>query len=294
MTKGFLQRVLKELNRHRAKLAVLALFFGVALIFWLLHEQQEARKTSSALEAIISHLREMPSITPVPLVAVPTPPAPPRPRIAIVIDDVGLTSEGSQEAIALPAGVTLSFFPYAPHVQQQVDTAHAAGHEVFMHIPMEAMGSEDPGPGTLRVGMSEDELRAAIEKNLSAFTGYVGVNNHMGSRFTADEAGMRPLMEALKARELMFLDSRTTVSTKGEDLARELGVPVTRRHVFLDNEMDEESIANQFAALLKLADRQGMAVAIGHPHHVTLATLARLLPYLSPRYELVPVSALVK
>jgi polysaccharide deacetylase 2 family uncharacterized protein YibQ len=141
--------------------------------------------------------------------------------------------------------------------------------------------------------MDDEILQDVIEKNLSGFTGYVGVNNHMGSRFTADERGMRVFMEEVKDRELIFLDSRTSMASKGEELARAFGVPTARRNIFLDNVLTEESIAAQFDSLLKIAARQKSAIAIGHPHPITLEVLQRLLPYLRDKFELVPVSALV-
>lgn len=272
-------------------MAAMVLLAVVAGGFWYWHAQKEAAKPSSAIQAIMDELRQAPPEQPVPPVT--PPPKHGLPRVAIVIDDVGMNDAETQKAINLPPGVTLSFFPYAPHVQESANAAHAAGHEVFLHLPMEAVGGEDPGPGALRVKMSDDEIRQNLEHDLNSFHGYTGINNHMGSRFTADERGMRFVMESVKARGLIFLDSRTTVLTKGEDLAREMGVPTIRRHIFLDNTLTEESIAEQFSALLKLAANQGEAVAIAHPHEISLEFLAHILPYLRGRYELVPVSALV-
>lgn len=215
------------------------------------------------------------------------------PRVAIIIDDVGLDAEKARLAIALPAEVTLSFLPYAPNVQTNVDRALAAGHEVFLHLPMEAVGGEDPGPNALRVAMDHGELARQIAHNLSAFHGYVGVNNHMGSRFTADAAAMRTVIEALRDRGLIFIDSRTTALTKAEALAREMGVPTAARNVFLDNTLTEDSIAGQFSELLNLSAQQGVALAIGHPHLVTLEFLSAALPTLRGSYALVAASAAV-
>lgn len=277
--------------------AAVALALLLAVLGFLLAQTLQPAKPSSAIEAVLHHLNEAP--TPEALhipeaVPVPEHERTALPRIAIVIDDVGMVDETTKQSIALPAPVTLSFFPYASGVQSKVNEAKAAGHEVFMHVPMEALGGEEPGPDTLRVDTNERELREVIARNLNSFTGYAGINNHMGSKFTADDSGMRFVMEEVKARGLIFLDSRTNPATKGEGIAREMGVKTIRRHIFLDNVLTEENVANQFAELLKLADAQNMAVAIGHPHHVTLEVLAKILPYLRSRYELVPVSALAK
>ncbi len=276
-TRGIFAALLAFLRRYSVVIAGLVLAAALALGFLLWPPPP------LSVEQVITQLQEAP---------LPKPES--RPLCAIVIDDVGLTEEGTRAALALPKEVTLSFLPYAPHVQEKVNAARKMGHEIFLHMPMEPLGNDDPGPGTLRISMSDDEIRTAAEQNLSRFTGYVGINNHMGSRFTADARGMRVVMEEIKKRGLIFLDSRTTLATKGEQLAREMGVHTLRRHVFLDNVLTEENVANQIYALIKLSEDQNMAVAIGHPHHITLEILAKMLPYLRNRCDLVPVSALAK
>jgi polysaccharide deacetylase 2 family uncharacterized protein YibQ len=290
-----LQIIAAFARKHAIKL-VLFLGIGVgALGIWLL-QTQESAPPPMAVQTVIERLETRAPEICEPLLqpqAVPEDAPPKLPRIAIVIDDVGLNAAHARRAIALPAGVTLAFLPYARNVQKLVDDAKLVGHEIFLHLPMQPVGGEDAGPGMLRVDMDDEMLQDVIEKNLSGFTGYVGVNNHMGSRFTADERGMRVFMEEVKAQELIFLDSRTTMATKGEEMARALGVPWARRNIFLDNALTEEAIAAQFYSLLKIAARQQSAIAIGHPHPITLEVLERLLPYLRDKFELVPVSTLV-
>ncbi|HTZ80973.1 MAG TPA: divergent polysaccharide deacetylase family protein [Stellaceae bacterium] len=228
--------------------------------------------------------------------AIPAPPKDARPRIAIVIDDLGLDRRRTERAIALPGPLTLSFLAYASDLPRQTEAAHRAGHELLLHVPMEPIGKVlDASPNELDVGLSEDEVLQRLRWDLGRFQGYVGINNHMGSKFTSDSASMRPVMEELHRRGLLFLDSRTIGSTTGMDLARELGVPHAGRDVFLDNDVSTSAIAVQFAELERIAKRNGNAIAIGHPHDQTLDVLQKWLDEAPSRgFVVVPVSAIVK
>jgi len=218
-----------------------------------------------------------------------------RPMIAILIDDVGVARQNAELAIALDPSVTLSFMTYAHDAPAQVAAARARGHEIMLHVPMEPLDHrEDPGPNPLAVGLAPAELSRRIVWSLGRFDGFVGINNHMGSRFTADPDGMGMLMEALKRRGLLFVDSRTTASTVGADMARRHGVPTASRDVFLDNEVDTGDIEARLAETERRARAQGAAIAIGHPHPETIATLRRWIPQAQARgFVLVPVSAVV-
>src|SRR5262249_40596056 len=145
-------------------------------------------------------------------------------------------------------------------------------------MPMEPLGHDDPGPGALLTNLSSDEVRARFDKALDSFSGFDGVNNHMGSKFTADEAGMQIVIGELQKRHLFFLDSRTSARSVGDAVAREHGVPTTRRDVFLDDTMTAEAVNAQLAQLERVARHKGVAVAIGHPHDVTLTALEAWLP----------------
>jgi len=217
-----------------------------------------------------------------------------KPKIAIIIDDMGLNPSLSMQAVRLPAFVTLAYLPYAPQVQAQADRAREAGHELLLHMPMEPMGSANPGKGALFVNLSPDEIRARMLRALASFTGYDGVNNHMGSRFTTDPAKMGVVMTILKEKGLIFIDSRTNAETVGEQKAREHGVLTASRHVFLDNDNTPEAIKAQLAQTVMLARRNGEAIAIGHPHPSVLKALEGwLLEAKNQGVELVPVCALV-
>jgi polysaccharide deacetylase 2 family uncharacterized protein YibQ len=216
--------------------------------------------------------------------------------IAVVLDDLGLNRPNTRRAIALPAPLTLAFLTYAPDLRAMTTAARQAGHELLLHLPMEPRGDHDPGPNPLVTGLERDDLMARLDWSLARFEGYVGVNNHMGSRFTGSVADLAPVLQEIQARGLLFLDSKTSSARVAAGLARRLALPFAERDVFLDNAFDDPAaIRRQLAELEATARRRGFAVAIGHPHDATLAELARWLPEAEQRgFALVPVSAIVR
>jgi polysaccharide deacetylase 2 family uncharacterized protein YibQ len=219
-----------------------------------------------------------------------------RPMIAIVIDDVGLDRKHSDEASALPAPLTLSFMAYADDLANQVAAARAHGHEIMLHVPMEPLAARvDPGPNALRTGLDQDEIKRRLGWDLARIDGIVGVNNHMGSRFTEWPEGMAPVLEMLRERGLFFLDSKTTPRSVGIELAQEMSLPHAARDVFLDDDMAAPAVSAELAKTEAVARRNGMAIAIGHPHPATILELRRWLPAAEARgFRLVPVSAIVQ
>lgn len=217
-------------------------------------------------------------------------------RIAIVIDDMGLSVARAAQAAALPGPLTLAYLPYADGLPAQTRAARERGHELLVHLPMQPSNATvNPGPQAMLAGLSQPELDQRLAWNLSRFSGFVGVNNHMGSAYTGSAELMRPVLSQLSERGLFFLDSRTTPHSAARDVSVELGLPYAERDVFLDNHRSAEYVGLQLAQTEELARRYGSAVAIGHPHAETLDMLARWLPTLKARgFELVPVSDIVK
>jgi uncharacterized protein len=222
-------------------------------------------------------------------------PAAGRPEIAIVIDDLGIDHARTARAIALASAVTLSFMTYADGVRDEAAAARRAGHELIVHVPMEPLSrSEDMGPNGLAIDLPRAELQRRLDWDLARFDGYVGINNHMGSRFTADADGMALVLATLKARGLLFLDSRTSPDSVGARIARRLDVPFAARDVFLDDDERPQAIAAQLALTEEAARRHGTAIAIGHPHDATLAVLAHWIATLPAKHlVLVPLTAIV-
>ncbi|MBI5970110.1 MAG: divergent polysaccharide deacetylase family protein [Deltaproteobacteria bacterium] len=201
------------------------------------------------------------------------------PMLAIVIDDMGrdmLTLDALFD-VGVPINVAV-----LPHLRRSRETAvsvHKAGWDVLLHLPMEPKGSDknDPGRGALWTGMTPDEVRAQMSLDLDTVPFAVGVNNHMGSKFTEDEPLMKDVLLDIKKRRLFFLDSRTSANSVAGRIAAEMGVPSVDRNVFLDNERDVVSIKARIAEAVRVAKKKGFSVVIGHPYPETIAALKQTL-----------------
>jgi polysaccharide deacetylase 2 family uncharacterized protein YibQ len=209
---------------------------------------------------------------------------------------MGLDRKRSAAVMQLQGRLTLAFLPYARHVQEQADAARARGHTVMMHVPMQPENEGiNPGPNVLRGDLGAAELRRRIAVNLNSFTGYTGINNHMGSRFSQDRAGLDVLMPELAARGLFFLDSRTHPLSAAETAAVAAHVPAAHRDVFLDHVETPEAVARALVQTERHAKRYGSAIAIGHPKDVTIGGLESWLPHLQAKgFELVTLDELLR
>lgn len=215
-------------------------------------------------------------------------------RIALVIDDLGRSTDDLVPLEKLGVRITYSVLPFEENTPAVVSHLHNRREEVLLHLPMEPKHGQDPGPGALRVGMTDEELRALTLSALQAVPGAVGVNNHMGSSLSADARSMSTILRVLSSRGLFFLDSRTSSDSVGYRTAIALGVPAAERQIFLDSDPGQEAVHTQFLRLLDVARSRGAAVAIGHPHPDTLAALTEEVPRAKALgYDFVPVSFLL-
>ena len=209
---------------------------------------------------------------------------------------LGLSSDATQRAIRLAKEVTLSFTPYGTDLEVDVAAAREAGHEVLLDLPMEPISypADDPGPHTLLTSLNPSENIARLNWLLGRFKGYVGVINHMGSRFTASPDPLRPILRALKGRGLMFVDSRSTSKSVAGDLAGQMQLPSVVNDRFLDHEPTLGAIDQSFAAAEDDSRVRGISLVVARPFPVTLKRMAAWLPMLKARgIEIVPVTALV-
>ncbi len=216
------------------------------------------------------------------------------PLVAIIIDDMGYDYNLDKEFILLDAPLSFAFLPYGPNTKRLVHIAHKKKRDILVHLPMEPENKAlDPGPGVLMVDMGFDELIDTLKRNISCVPGAIGVNNHMGSRFTADARAMEYVLAYLKERGLFFVDSRTTKETIAFETAKKMGVPCAERAVFLDHDNNKQKIGHELERLVRVAKKNGAAIAIGHPYKNTYEVLFQRLPIIRKEVRLVPVHMLV-
>jgi polysaccharide deacetylase 2 family uncharacterized protein YibQ len=217
-------------------------------------------------------------------------------RAAIVIDDLGQDLEAANKLLREPYPLTFSILPELAFSSQTAHAAHAAHRAVMLHLPMqpEPGSGANPGPGEILIGMPRDEVVKTIRADLNTVPFAEGVNNHMGSRATANAELMAEVMKVLASRGLYFVDSRTTANTRALAMARRQGLPSFYRSVFLD---DKETVAytlDQLRTFRRVVQDRGIALAIGHPHATTLEALKEFLPELErDDIQLIPASQLV-
>ncbi len=227
----------------------------------------------------------------------PQPAADARGRLAILLDDVGQKLDLVPAAAALPKEVGFAILPFLPKSAESAEALYGAGHEIWLHLPMEPENypANNPGPGAILMSMSTNQLRVAVHDALDNIPHAIGVNNHMGSKVTADLRTMTWIMQELKIRDMAFIDSRTTTRTVAEDAAAGQGVLTNRRHVFLDNQRDRAAIRRQLEEAVRRCRLEGEIIAIGHLDQVTIEVLAEELPGIARRgADLVRPSKLVR
>jgi polysaccharide deacetylase 2 family uncharacterized protein YibQ len=222
----------------------------------------------------------------------------PVPAIALIIDDLGNQRLNGRQAVRLPGPVACAFLPGGPFTRELALQAHAQDKEVMLHLPMQAAGplQDAREAGVLTLDMTRLQYLATLERDLAAIPHVSGLNNHMGSLLTRHPGSMSWLMQALRERgNLFFVDSRTTTATVARRMAHEYSIPSSERNVFLDNEPEVSAIRRQFRRLIAIAQRDGSALAIGHPYPATIEVLNEELRRLGESgVRLVPVAQLIE
>lgn len=218
-----------------------------------------------------------------------------RPRVAIIIDDMGYHALLGEKLLALPLNLTFSFLPNAPFTTSQAAAAIGLGREVLVHLPMEPRSTNwYPDQNALFVKDSALDIRRKTLVMLAAIPQATGANNHMGSRLTEDEEAMEVVTQTLKERNLFFIDSFTSARSIGSTMAERFGVPTARREIFLDNVQESRQICRRLEELTAIAQRKGSAIGIGHPYAATLQALIECEAQMLETVDLVNAGQLVQ
>jgi polysaccharide deacetylase 2 family uncharacterized protein YibQ len=220
-----------------------------------------------------------------------------KPRIAIIIDDLGYALSLGRRVNELPGPISIAVLPATPRGKLLAEEAYAAGKDVLLHLPLEAIHEDGwVEPGGISLDMSRGEFSRTFAEDIRSVPHVIGVNSHRGSLLTRHPGHMAWLMEEITKRgDLIFVDSYTTHESIALRLAQESGVPAVKRDVFLDPDQSRETVVREFARLKKLARQNGLAVGIGHPYPTTIELLERELPGLAAEgIELISISELVR
>jgi polysaccharide deacetylase 2 family uncharacterized protein YibQ len=207
-------------------------------------------------------------------------PADGRPRLAIIIDDCGQWPVTERGFVDLPFPVTLSVLPHVRYGPAIAHEAEAAGKGVMLHLPMQTLSGQYPGPGTITVAMNDDAIRSEVSGDLAELPEARGVNNHEGSRATADRRVMGDVADVLVRENRFWIDSRTSPASVAADVTRARGIPSASRDVFLDDVDNVPAVEAQLREAAARARESGAAIAIGHPRPATLLAVRTLGPSL--------------
>ncbi len=229
---------------------------------------------------------------------------PRRPRVILIIDDLGRSKESIDRLLRIEQPLNLAVLPHLPHSHYTARAAYSKGKEVILHLPMEPKFSsgytaDDAGEGVLLLGSSIEKIIGEIRRNIKAVPHIVGVNNHMGSKFMENEETVRMLMKELKSRGLYFVDSLTTPDSRGYSVAKQVGVKILKRDIFIDQSewskkyvKGREYTIEQLDRLVRVAEKNGIAVGIGHPYPQTIDALEEYMPKIEEKVEFMKISAI--
>lgn len=209
------------------------------------------------------------------------------PQLAIIIDDVGYNYGNGLGFAKLPADITLAVLPQAPYSQTLAQRGWLNGKEIILHIPMSSRAGDKLDPGGISIDMQAPAIEDLLSRHFRNFPNASGLNNHMGSQLTTMVAPMLAVMTFLKHRQLYFIDSRTHADSVAQTTAEKIGVANAKRDIFLDNERSSAAIRKQLYKAVATAQKQGQAIAIGHPYSATLAVIKEELPRLTEQVRLV-------
>ncbi|MFD3447502.1 divergent polysaccharide deacetylase family protein [Microbacteriaceae bacterium 4G12] len=219
-------------------------------------------------------------------------------KVAIVIDDFGNNMKGTDKMLSLPIPLTVAVMPFLPSTQQDAKLAHKKGYEVIVHLPMEPVRGKPSwlGPNAITTDLSDEEIRKRVTLAIKDVPFAIGMNNHMGSKATADERVMRIVLSVCKEHGLFYLDSKTSPKSVVQKVAKELKVPTIENNFFFDDVYTTTHITKQANLLLQKLNSEPVTVAIGHvgpPGEITSNVIHSYIPKMRKEADFVFVSTLV-
>ena len=194
-------------------------------------------------------------------------------RLAVVIDDCGSDMDVLAAYNAVPVDLTYAVMPFKAHTIDSAESGYNAGRKIIVHLPMEPLNVPSSEEIFLSSDMGDSKITATTNELIDQVPYAVGINNHQGSKATADGRLMKDVMSVLKKRGLVFLDSRTSTESVGAQTAAAMGVPTTRNNLFLDNDPSVPAVKERLRQAARIAKKNGSAVAIGHCKAGTMRAL---------------------
>jgi len=262
-------------KQKRGIIVSIAMALCTVGVFWFFTRPVALKKTTA-------HRASPIQVATVPMVQKPVKTAPRRftsqPKVTFVIDDIGYHLRDRDRLTALSDKVTYAILPLLPYSRYFGNLSRTTGAEIILHLPLDTVQDKVPGRGLIVDTMTNEDILDMLARDLDSVPNHVGVNNHMGSRGTASREMMTIILKDLKRRGLFFLDSYTTRESVVPSVAREIGLPILARGVFLDNEDSKPAILAQLKQLRQVAREKGNAIAIGHYRTKTLEVLATEIP----------------
>ncbi|MFQ5787253.1 MAG: divergent polysaccharide deacetylase family protein, partial [Thermodesulfobacteriota bacterium] len=222
-----------------------------------------------------------------------------KPKVVIIVDDLGTNKESIDKLLEMDFPINFAVLPYQRYSQYAAERAYNRGWDVILHLPMEPKSTSgyfgnDAGDGVLLVGLPKKDILSKLDNNLASVPYITGVNNHMGSKFTENEELMELILNELNSKGLFFVDSKTSLNTKGFEIAKNIGMKTAQRDVFLDTESQgEDYVKSQLQRLVDVSKKRGYAIGIGHPYPETVKALSYMLPKITDEVEITTVSSVV-
>ena len=217
-------------------------------------------------------------------------------EVAIIIDDIGYDLNAAKTLVKIDADLTFAILPFQIHSREAAEMFHKAKKEILLHLPMEPVSypDEKPGEGALFTEMNNEELIFQLKKNIAAVPYVSGVNNHMGSKFMINEQKLTLVFKELKRENMFFVDSRTSAETKTIPAAKQTGLKVAERKIFIDNNRNYNDIYSNLINVAK-SDDVSPKIIIGHPYPETVRALKDAVKVLREKgVTIVPVSQIIK